>query len=83
MENVRNRISEIFTSDVNEELKNNCLFSINDVKMCMPVKVGDYTDFYSSRQHAFNVGCMFRDLIMPYYPIGCTFLLDTMEELHL
>ena len=29
--------------------------------MCMPVKVGDYTDFYSSRQHAYNVGCMFRD----------------------
>jgi fumarylacetoacetase len=29
--------------------------------MQMPVKVGDYTDFYSSRQHAYNVGCMFRD----------------------
>jgi len=29
--------------------------------MVMPVQVGDYTDFYSSRQHAHNVGCMFRD----------------------
>ena len=28
--------------------------------MCMPVQVGDYTDFYSSRQHAYNVN-MFRD----------------------
>ncbi len=27
----------------------------------MPVKVGDYTDFYSSRDHATNVGTMFRD----------------------
>ena len=29
--------------------------------MLLPVAVGDYTDFYSSRQHAYNVGCMFRD----------------------
>jgi len=32
-----------------------------DVKMEMPVRIGDYTDFYSSGQHAFNVGSMFRD----------------------
>ena len=32
-----------------------------DVTMLMPVKVGDYTDFYSSREHATNVGTMFRD----------------------
>lgn len=30
-------------------------------KMCMPVQVGDYTDFYSSIEHATNVGKMFRD----------------------
>ena len=29
--------------------------------MHLPVKIGDYTDFYSSEQHAYNVGCMFRD----------------------
>ena len=29
--------------------------------MLLPVKIGDYTDFYSSEQHAFNVGSMFRD----------------------
>lgn len=29
-------------------------------KMCMPVQVGDYTDFYSSIEHATNVGKMFR-----------------------
>ena len=27
----------------------------------MPVQVGDYTDFYSSIEHATNVGIMFRD----------------------
>lgn len=31
------------------------------VQMHMPVHVGDYTDFYSSREHATNVGKMFRD----------------------
>jgi fumarylacetoacetase len=29
--------------------------------MLMPVHVGDYTDFYSSKEHATNVGIMFRD----------------------
>lgn len=32
-----------------------------DAELHMPVNVGDYTDFYSSEQHAFNVGSMFRD----------------------
>ncbi|MFT5481150.1 MAG: fumarylacetoacetase [Bacteroidia bacterium] len=30
-------------------------------KMCLPIRVGDYTDFYSSIEHATNVGMMFRD----------------------
>ena len=58
---VRNRISEVFTTEMDEDLKAQCLSSISNVQMCMPVQVGDYTDFYSSRQHAYNVGCMFRD----------------------
>ncbi|MFD2203423.1 fumarylacetoacetase [Shivajiella indica] len=33
----------------------------NEAQMLMPVKVGDYTDFYSSMEHATNVGMMFRD----------------------
>ncbi|MEL6142655.1 MAG: fumarylacetoacetase, partial [Bacteroidota bacterium] len=32
-----------------------------EAQMHLPVKVGDYTDFYSSREHATNVGMMFRD----------------------
>jgi fumarylacetoacetase len=31
------------------------------VQLHLPVKIGDYTDFYSSEQHATNVGMMFRD----------------------
>lgn len=33
---------------------------LNDVQMLMPIEVGDYTDFYSSKEHATNVGVMFR-----------------------
>jgi fumarylacetoacetase len=29
--------------------------------MVLPINIGDYTDFYSSREHATNVGIMFRD----------------------
>ena len=37
------------------------LHAISGVEMCMPVQIGDYTDFYSSKEHATNVGIMFRD----------------------
>lgn len=33
---------------------------VGDVKMQMPIAIGDYTDFYSSKNHAYNVGVMFR-----------------------
>ncbi len=62
---IRNRIAEIFDEE-NQELKNQenhqekILFSIKEIEMQMPVVVGDYTDFYSSKEHAENVGKMFR-----------------------
>ena len=31
-----------------------------DAKHVLPVFIRDYTDFYSSKNHAYNVGCMFR-----------------------
>uniref|UniRef100_A0A7S3LBJ4 fumarylacetoacetase n=1 Tax=Amphora coffeiformis TaxID=265554 RepID=A0A7S3LBJ4_9STRA len=34
--------------------------SLEGVKLHLPIQVGDYTDFYSSREHATNVGIMFR-----------------------
>jgi fumarylacetoacetase len=63
---LRNRISKLFTADF-PDLQNNeqhvaqVLVDANEVEMLLPVQVGDYTDFYSSEQHAFNVGCLFRD----------------------
>ncbi len=62
----RNRIIELYQS-ANTEIRDNetlvtkYLIPISEVKMEMPVKVGDYTDFYSSIEHATNVGTMFRD----------------------
>jgi fumarylacetoacetase len=37
------------------------IFNIDEVEMQLPVLIGDYTDFYSSKEHATNVGKMFRD----------------------
>ncbi len=37
------------------------IFKIEEVEMLLPVQIGDYTDFYSSKEHATNVGMMFRD----------------------
>ena len=35
--------------------------SADEVTTHLPVRIGDYTDFYSSIEHATNVGKMFRD----------------------
>ncbi len=59
---IRKRIQKLLT-DKNSIIKGKkALFvSQKQAKMHMPVKVGDYTDFYSSIEHATNVGIMFRD----------------------
>lgn len=63
---VRNRIAEIFDAE-NPTLKDNkknketVLFRLDEIEMQLPVEIGDYTDFYSSIEHATNVGTMFRD----------------------
>jgi len=63
---VRNKISDIFNYE-NEEIWNTedfregVFYKVDEVEMLMPVRVGDYTDFYSSIEHATNVGKMFRD----------------------
>lgn len=43
-----------------EALRERALHPRNSVELLMPVLVGDYTDFYSSKEHATNVGTMFR-----------------------
>ncbi len=37
------------------------LFDRLKAAMLLPINIGDYTDFYSSEEHATNVGKMFRD----------------------
>ncbi|GAB5553565.1 MAG: fumarylacetoacetase [Saprospiraceae bacterium] len=39
----------------------NCFVPQSAAKMHLPIAIGDYTDFYSSIEHATNVGKMFRD----------------------
>jgi len=61
----RARISELLRHDHpelrdNEELRRQALAPMRDVKMHMPIAVSGYTDFYSSKEHATNVGVMFR-----------------------
>ena len=62
---LRNRIAELLATD-NTSFQNNAaqhhaLIPIAEVQMALPVQIGDYTDFYSSKEHATNVGVMFRD----------------------
>lgn len=69
---VRNRVSQILDNDLTEwdasELAPYFLRNQSDVQMLLPVKIGDYTDFYSSLEHASNVGSMFRDPSNPLLP---------------
>jgi fumarylacetoacetase len=78
---VRKRIAEVFDIE-NPTLRDNIkhkeiiIFDVNEVEMLLPVDVGDYTDFYSSKEHATNVGEMFRgkdNALMPnwlHMPVG-------------
>lgn len=43
------------------QLPESIFHAVEDLQLHLPVKIGDYTDFYSSEQHAINVGMMFRD----------------------
>lgn len=62
---VRQRIIQLFDGTVdllsaNPELQVACMYDASDVTMQLPCTIGDYTDFYSSKEHATNVGIMFR-----------------------
>ena len=78
---VRNRLAELFdeTNPIlrdNKEHRDIVIFDVKDIEMQLPVLIGDYTDFYSSKEHATNVGKMFRDpenALLPnwlYVPVG-------------
>ena len=44
----------------NSELRQKAFVLQSDAQMHIPALIGDYTDFYSSLEHATNVGVMFR-----------------------
>ena len=60
----------------NKSLRRRALIPADSVTMHMPVAIRDYTDFYSSKEHATNVGIMFRgeeNALMPnwlHLPVG-------------
>ena len=62
---IRERVQDLLLAD-NEKLRDHqsrgkAMVNRKEAEMLMPVKIGDYTDFYSSIEHATNVGKMFRD----------------------
>ncbi|MFV0475553.1 MAG: fumarylacetoacetase [Pikeienuella sp.] len=57
---VRNRLQELFAEGAQEVLPNATLAPMSAARMHMPFQVAEYTDFYAGRNHAFNVGSMFR-----------------------
>ena len=81
MRDLRSRLSRLLDdkhTDLasDEDLRKRCLIPIRDVEVCMPLDIRNYTDFYSSIEHATNVGTMFRDpenALLPnwkHIPIG-------------
>ncbi len=74
---VRGRLSEILREGSKAEHEAaDFLVNMETVELLLPIQIGDYTDFYSSREHATNVGTMFRgkdNALMPnwlHLPVG-------------
>merc|ERR1719192_1423006 len=71
----RTKIRSLLTTE-KEMLPSNALIPMNSATMHLPAAIGDYTDFYSSINHATNVGIMFRskeNALMPnwkHIPVG-------------
>lgn len=59
---LRDRLADLLDAN-NDEAKDmawHFLHPMDKVEMLLPIQIGDYTDFYSSIEHATNVGSMFR-----------------------
>lgn len=72
---IRQRLTDLMDR-TNPPVKKEALISISEAQLHLPVIIGDYTDFYASREHATNVGIMFRgkeNALMPnwlHLPVG-------------
>ena len=67
---VRQKIQTLFTTEVPNFRAEASKFLVlqSAATLHLPVRIGDYTDFYSSLEHASNVGSMFRDANNPLLP---------------
>ncbi|MFI9506708.1 fumarylacetoacetase [Nocardia sp. NPDC052566] len=61
---VRERVREL----VDTEIRSAALHQLGDVRMMLPVQIGDYVDFYASIDHATNLGRLFRPDSEPLLP---------------
>ena len=71
--NKTNKVREIIQQQLTDEsskikMSSVVIIPMNEAEMHLPVRVGDYTDFYSSIEHATNIGSMFRDPSNPLLP---------------
>ncbi|RFN49919.1 fumarylacetoacetase [Fusarium flagelliforme] len=65
---VRSYLQDVLSKDTkhpqilkdNQKLQETALLKRSDVKNHLPLAIGDYTDFYAGKHHAYNVGCLFR-----------------------
>jgi fumarylacetoacetase len=65
---VRARITELLTREEHRAAIAPLLIPLADVELVLPFAVGDYVDFYSSEDHARNVGRIFRPDQEPLLP---------------
>ncbi|MFD1344075.1 fumarylacetoacetase [Litorisediminicola beolgyonensis] len=57
---LRARLTELLSEPAHRDAVAPHLVEAGAVRLLMPFRVSEYTDFYSSRDHATNVGTMFR-----------------------
>ena len=80
-QHVRTQIADLLDASTatlrdDANLRGEALVPMSEATMHLPAHIGDYTDFYSSREHATNIGTMFRgkdNALMPnwlHLPVG-------------
>ncbi|MER7003143.1 fumarylacetoacetase [Dactylosporangium sp. NPDC000555] len=73
---VRERLIELLSTRRHREAVEPLLISVGDVRLELPFEVADYVDFYSSQEHATNLGRLFRpdgEALLPnwkHLPVG-------------
>lgn len=81
---IRSYIKDVFLTDTtfpevlrdNQKLREASVIPRSQISMRLPLRIGDYTDFYAGKNHAYNVGVLFRgpaNALQPNYthlPVG-------------